>query len=175
VTWSSARSTHVRSLRGIGNIGSPPWAGAVCACKSPPIGPPASTTATPATSAKQAALRSRQTAARSTTLRCPSLTRILRQTPARGRGPPSRAAGIRHCLGAVVRNDGFGALPSLLPCARGGSLQARRSECRVSAAAEGSPRPSPAIALTGFAATSRQAAVPEIGDQQGTGRRPADT
>ncbi len=54
MTWSSVRSTRVRSLRGIGNIGSPPWAGAVCACKSPRIGPPAGTSATPATSAKQA-------------------------------------------------------------------------------------------------------------------------
>ena len=40
-------------LRGIGNIGSP-WVGAVCACKTPRIAPPASTSATPAASAKQA-------------------------------------------------------------------------------------------------------------------------
>lgn len=40
-------------LRGIGNIGSP-WVGSVCACKTPRIRPPASTSATPATSAKQA-------------------------------------------------------------------------------------------------------------------------
>ena len=74
VTRSSARSTYVRMLHGIGNIGSP-WVGSVCACKTPRIRPPASTSATPATSAKQARAPIKPDAARSTTLRCPSLAR----------------------------------------------------------------------------------------------------
>ena len=53
VTRSSARSTYVRMLRGIGNSVAR-RSEAVCACQTPRIGPPASTSTTPATWAKQA-------------------------------------------------------------------------------------------------------------------------
>ena len=122
VTRSSARSTYVRMLRGIGNIGSP-WVGAVCACKTPRIRPPASTSATPATSAKQARAPIKPDAAQLTTLRCPSLA-TSRSLAKAGPTPDISAARVSPPVAAwlPVSDSGRPRVRSQLPlhgCFRG--------------------------------------------------------
>ena len=70
-TRSSWHATRVRSLRGSRNIDSPPWAGAVCLQVAADRA--AAPRRLPQPRHSRPARRSHQAAARSTTLRCPSL------------------------------------------------------------------------------------------------------